>query len=567
MVIGIDRRAVGVFPDRHDAEQALHELRHSGFPMERVSVIARHHENEEIAGHQVREKVGDQAEEGATIGAISGGVLGGITGLLVGLGTLAIPGVGPIMLAGATATALITTLAGAGIGAAAGGLIGALIGLGIPEEKAKIYHDRVQRGEYLVIIDGTDAEIARAKEILHHWRIEEFEVYDQPDGKQPTTEVVHQDLTVPRETTVPKETTVPRETTVLRETTVPKETTVHRETTVLKYAIGYFSLLQDAETAINDLRNEGFPLNQIALIHRERQHRDAFGGVHWSDRFESTRFNIPDHQTQFYNERIHQGDYIIIAGGTDTDIHRAATILNRHGIKQWQVYEANGHVKAPSPAPLQTTKRAVGVFSHRRDAETALRDLRNAGFPMNQVSLIAKDTDNSEKRNLEGNKADEGLKAGAATGGAIGGIGGLLVGLGTLAIPGVGPVMAGGAVATALATTLTGGVVGAAVGGIAGGLIGLGIPEERARVYSDRFQRGHYLIIVDGTQAQIHQAETILKGLGIEEFDIYDARDVNEYQPSEHQRSFETVKPTETVHGDFAGEAPVIIIDHRQKTV
>lgn len=550
MVIGIHRRAVGVFPDRRDAEQALHELRHSGFPMERVSVITRHNENEEIAGHQVREKVGDQAEEGATIGAISGGVLGGITGLLIGLGTLAIPGVGPIMLAGATATALVTTLAGAGIGAAAGGLIGALIGLGIPEEKAKIYHDRVQRGEYLVIIDGTDAEIARAKEILHRWRIEEFDVYDQPDGKQPARDVISQDVTVHKDVTV------------------PRETTVHRETIVHKYAIGYFSLLQDAETAINDLRNAGFPLNQIALIHRERQHRDAFGGVHWSDRFESTRFNIPDHQTQFYNERIHQGDYIIIAGGTDTDIHRAATILNRHGIKQWQVYEANGHVKAPSPAPLQTAKRAVGVFSHRRDAETALRDLRNAGFPMNQVSLIAKDTDNCETRNLEqGNKADEGLKAGAATGGAIGGIGGLLVGLGTLAIPGVGPVMAGGAVATALATTLTGGVVGAAVGGIAGGLIGLGIPEERARVYSDRFQRGHYLIIVDGTQAQIHQAETILKGLGIEEFDIYDAPDVSEYQPSEHQPSFETVKPTETVQGNFTGESPVIIIDHRQKTV
>ncbi len=550
MVMGIHRRAVGVFPDRRDAEQALHELRDLGFPMERVSVITRHHENEEIAGHQVREKVGDQAEEGATIGAISGGVLGGITGLLIGLGTLAIPGVGPIMLAGATATDLVTTLAGAGIGAAAGGLIGALIGLGIPEEKAKIYHDRVQRGEYLVIIDGTDAEIARAKEILHRWRIEEFEVYDQPDGKQPARDVISQDVTVHKDVTV------------------PRETTVHRETIVHKYAIGYFSLLQDAETAINDLRNAGFPLNQIALIHRERQHRDAFGGVHWSDRFESTRFNIPDHQTQFYNERIHQGDYIIIVGGTDTDIHRAATILNRHGIKQWQVYEANGHVKATSPAPLQptnvqTTKRAVGVFSHRRDAETALRDLRNAGFPMNQVSLIAKDTDSSEKRNLEGNKADEGLKAG----GAIGGLGGLLVGLGTLAIPGVGPVMAGGAVATALATTLTGGVVGAAVGGIAGGLIGLGIPEERARVYSDRFQRGHYLIIVDGTETQIHQAETILKGLGIEEFDIYDARDVSEYHPSEHQRSFETVKPTETVHGDFTGEAPVIIIDHRQKTV
>lgn len=524
MVIGIHRRAVGVFPDRRDAEQALHELRNSGFPMERVSVIARHHEDrDEIAGHKVHEKVGDQAEEGAKRGAISGGVVGGITGLLVGLGTLAIPGIGPIMLAGATATALATTLAGAGIGAAAGGLIGALIGLGIPEERARVYHERVERGEYLVIIDGTDAEIARAREILHRWRIEEFEVYDQPDGRQPTTTVIPQDVTVN------------------------------------KYAVGYFSRWQDVEAAINDFRNAGFPLSQISVIHRERQHRDVFGDIRWSDRFDYSRFHIPDDRTRLYNERIYQGDYIIVVGGTDAEIHRAATILNRHGIKQWQVYEASSYVHAP----LQTTKRAIGVFSHRRDAEAALRELRNAAFPMNQVSLIAKDTNNGGHRNLEtGNKADEGLKTGAATGAAIGGLGGLLVGLGTLAIPGVGPVIAGGAAATALATTLTGGAVGAAVGGIAGGLIGLGIPEERARVYSDRFQRGHYLLIVDGTEAQIHQAEGILKHLGIEEFAIYDARDVHPHQPN-----LEPVRHTETVHSTLVEEAPVIIIDHREKTV
>jgi uncharacterized membrane protein len=206
MVIGIHKRAVGVFPDRRDAEQALQELRNSGFPMERVSVIARHQEDRDQisghTGHEVHEKVGDQAEEGATVGAVSGGILGSITGLLVGLGTLAIPGVGPIMLAGATATALATTLAGAGIGAAAGGLIGALIGLGIPEERARVYHERVQRGEYLVIIDGTEAEIARAREILHRWRIEEFEVYDQPNAKQPTTTVIHEDATVNKTETI-----------------------------------------------------------------------------------------------------------------------------------------------------------------------------------------------------------------------------------------------------------------------------------------------------------------------------------------------------------------------------
>ncbi|MBK1987820.1 histidine kinase [Sphaerospermopsis aphanizomenoides BCCUSP55] len=523
MVIDRHRRALGVFPARRDAEQALHELKNSGFPMERVSVIARNDDGQEIAGTPVREKVGDKADEGAKTGAISGGVLGGLTGLLVGLGTLALPGIGPIMLAGATATALATTLAGAGIGAVTGGLIGALIGLGIPEERARIYHERVERGEYLVIIDGTDAEIAKAREILHRWRIEEFEIYDHPENKQTTPEVIHQDVTVN------------------------------------KYAIGYLTMLQDAEAAINDLRNAGFPLNQIYLIHRERPQRNAFGGIHVRDSIAPAVLNLPPNRTQFYNDCIHQGNYIVIVTGNDAEIHQAAAILSRHHIKQWEVYEKNGH----QDLPLQTAKRAIGVFSHRRDAEAALRELRNVGFPMSQVSLIGKDTNGGVHRDVDrGNRADEGLKTGAATGGALGGLGGLLVGLGALAIPGVGPVIAGGAAATALATTLAGGAVGAAVGGIAGGLVGLGIPEGRARVYSDRFQKGDYLVIVDGTDAEIHHAETILKRAGIEEFSIYDARNVSQPQPS-----FEPVRNTETVPSHHPEEAPVVIIDHREKTV
>ncbi len=177
----VTRRAIGVFHNRSDAEQALRELGNAGIVMDRVSVIARDRDhNGEIGGATVKEKVGDKADEGATAGAVTGGALGGLTGLLVGLGTLAIPGIGPIMLAGATATALATTLAGAGIGAAAGGIIGGLIGLGIPEERARVYNERVERGGYLVIIDGTDEEIARAEPILRRWNIEEFNVYDRP---------------------------------------------------------------------------------------------------------------------------------------------------------------------------------------------------------------------------------------------------------------------------------------------------------------------------------------------------------------------------------------------------
>lgn len=180
------KRAIGVFPRRRDAEQALQELRDSGFTMDRVSIIAKdadHHER--IAGAEVVDRKeansragGNKADEGAATGAVSGGAVGGLTGLLVGLGTLAIPGIGPIMLAGAGATALATTLAGGAIGAAAGGLLGALVGLGIPEERAKVYNERVTRGDYLVMVEGTEAEVARAEAILRRRGIEEYGVYD-----------------------------------------------------------------------------------------------------------------------------------------------------------------------------------------------------------------------------------------------------------------------------------------------------------------------------------------------------------------------------------------------------
>lgn len=183
MALSLNKRAVGVFSTRSQAEHALHELNNSGFPMHKISVIAKDADHQsDIAGVDVQAKVGNKADEGASTGALTGGVLGGATGLLVGLGALAIPGVGPIVLAGEISTALATTLAGGAIGAAAGSLIGALVGLGIPEEEAKNYNARVSRGHYLVMVDGNDAEIARAEAVLTGRGIEDFSIYDLPNS-------------------------------------------------------------------------------------------------------------------------------------------------------------------------------------------------------------------------------------------------------------------------------------------------------------------------------------------------------------------------------------------------
>lgn len=190
---------------------------------------------------------------------------------------------------------------------------------------------------------------------------------------------------------------------------------------------------------------------------------------------------------------------------------------------------------------LTHNRRAVGVFSNHQEAENALHELRDAGFAMDHVSIIAKDSEHLDRSNRIGDTrvqevaetthADEGAKTGAATGGAVGGLTGLLVGLGTLAIPGVGPIMLAGAAATTIATALAGGAIGAAAGGLIGGLVGLGIPEDRARAYNEHVVRGDYLVVVDGTEAEILRAETILRRRGIREWEVYNASTTGSQQP------------------------------------
>lgn len=163
------RRAVGVFSNSLGLEAALDDLRNLAFPMGQVSVI----------GKDVQ--VASKAQAATKTGAIAGGVVGGVVGLTVGLGTLAvIPGVGPLLFLGVAATALATTLTSGMMGATAGGLLGALIGYGLPKEDAPRYSERLQQGEYLIMIEGSEAEIRQAEAVLSRWHVQQLRVFDRP---------------------------------------------------------------------------------------------------------------------------------------------------------------------------------------------------------------------------------------------------------------------------------------------------------------------------------------------------------------------------------------------------
>ncbi|MCM3125466.1 general stress protein [Mesobacillus sp. AQ2] len=145
-------------------------------------------------------------------------------------------------------------------------------------------------------------------------------------------------------------------------------------------------------------------------------------------------------------------------------------------------------------------KHLVGVYDNEQDAIQAVEDLKRQGYNTDDISVISKNDDEIDHVNeATGTKTEEGLAAGAATGGILGGLTGLLAGIGALAIPGIGPIVAAGPIAA----TLTGAAVGAGAGGLAGALIGMGIPEDEAERYEGYVKEGKILVVVEREENRV----------------------------------------------------------------
>lgn len=143
-----------------------------------------------------------------------------------------------------------------------------------------------------------------------------------------------------------------------------------------------------------------------------------------------------------------------------------------------------------------------------------VEQLKESQFSNNDISVLLADKSTTRDFAHEQNtKAPEGAAVGATTGGVLGGVAGWLVGIGTLAIPGVGPLIAAGPIMAAL----SGAAVGGAVGGITGTLVGLGIPEFEAKRYEGKVKDGNVLISVHAEDSDdIKTAKAIFKEAGAE---------------------------------------------------
>lgn len=158
------------------------------------------------------------------------------------------------------------------------------------------------------------------------------------------------------------------------------------------------------------------------------------------------------------------------------------------------------------------TQTLTGLFDSFDAAKQAIHDLEAAGVPHGDISVVsnnAKGEHDLEKAH-QAEEAGKNAGTGAGIGATVGGAGGLLAGLGLLAIPGLGPVVAVGWLASTALGALAGGVVGAAAGGVVGALTHAGVPEADAHVYAEGVRRGGTLITAKVADDKAAQARAVL---------------------------------------------------------
>ena len=161
-----------------------------------------------------------------------------------------------------------------------------------------------------------------------------------------------------------------------------------------------------------------------------------------------------------------------------------------------------------------TTRTIIGLYDTYEAASRTVRDLEAAHIPGADISLVAHRSENYVVTDETTSGAAIGAETGAAGGAAIGGAASLLAGLGVLAIPGVGPVVAAGWLVAAAAGAVAGAVAGGATGGLIGSLTSAGVSKEHASFYAEGVRRGGALVTARVEAVHVATAEAIIQRHG-----------------------------------------------------
>jgi len=152
--------AVAVYDVHTQAEEAVKKLQTSGFDMTKLSIVAKNpHAEEHVAGFY---STGDRIKHWGGVGAF----WGGLWGMLFGAAVFVIPGIGPLLVAGPLVAWIVGALEGAVVVGGAGAVGAGLFSIGIPKDSVLKYEIALKTDKYLLMVQGTTAEVGRAREIL-----------------------------------------------------------------------------------------------------------------------------------------------------------------------------------------------------------------------------------------------------------------------------------------------------------------------------------------------------------------------------------------------------------------
>jgi hypothetical protein len=202
------------------------------------------------------------------------------------------------------------------------------------------------------------------------------------------------------------------------------------------------------------------------------------------------------------------------------------------------------------------------LYDNYADAQRAVTNLEAAGVPHSDLSIVANNSDSWYNTGKTGKKVDrdgdgvddraEGAATGAGVGAGLGGAAGLLAGLGLLAIPGLGPVVAAGW----LASTALGATAGAATGGVVGALTQAGVSSDEAPLYAEGVRRGGTLVSARVPDADKARFETILNQSAVNLRDrsaAWQKAGWKSYDPAAQPYSADQVRKERQLYGTSAG--------------
>lgn len=170
------------------------------------------------------------------------------------------------------------------------------------------------------------------------------------------------------------------------------------------------------------------------------------------------------------------------------------------------------------------SKTVVGIFDNQSSAENAARQIKDSGLKSGDISILAKQLETNNAQDQLGritdhttstneNQVNDNISDGVVSGTVLGGLAGLVIGLGTIAIPGLGVIAAAGPIVGLLSGAVTGGVVG--------GLVDLGIPEENSRQYETEIRHGRILLSAKCEDINVDKVSSILRNCGTAKVEVY----------------------------------------------